>query len=110
MYTHPQTNAQAARLHVAYLPPKRMLHLATQMAEGLAKAHAARIVHRDVKPENLMVTFGVRTTPQDTQALALRRVCWFAFWQLAHAPSGYLSFGSLLYSFYRNSRRPVSSC
>ncbi|HET8676768.1 MAG TPA: protein kinase [Blastocatellia bacterium] len=35
---------------------KRALEIAAQAASGLAAAHAAGIVHRDVKPENLMVT------------------------------------------------------
>jgi serine/threonine protein kinase len=38
------------------LPIKKLLDVATQISEGLAKAHAALIVHRDLKPENVMVS------------------------------------------------------
>src|SRR5437867_4425024 len=38
------------------LPLRTLLDMATQIAEGLARAHAAGVVHRDLKPLNVMVT------------------------------------------------------
>ncbi len=38
------------------LGPERTLDLVTQVAAGLAAAHAAGLVHRDIKPGNLLVS------------------------------------------------------
>src|SRR6185295_1794624 len=46
----------AQKLTRGPLPNNEILKLATQIADALDRAHRARIVHRDFKPGNVMVT------------------------------------------------------
>ncbi len=41
---------------VGPLTARETLHVALQIADGLAHAHRQRIIHRDLKPQNVMVT------------------------------------------------------
>jgi eukaryotic-like serine/threonine-protein kinase len=43
-------------LQAGAIPLRRTLRIASQLAEGLAKAHEAGLVHRDLKPENIKVS------------------------------------------------------
>ena len=47
------------------LPPNRATRIATSVADALGVAHAAGIVHRDVKPANVMLTPDGRTKLMD---------------------------------------------
>ena len=48
------------RLERGPLAATEAIRVALQVARGLARAHQAGIVHRDVKPANIMVTTEAR--------------------------------------------------
>jgi eukaryotic-like serine/threonine-protein kinase len=45
----------ATLLRPGALPLPRLLHMATQLASGLEAAHGAGVLHRDLKPQNILV-------------------------------------------------------
>jgi serine/threonine protein kinase/tetratricopeptide (TPR) repeat protein len=44
------------KIEAGPLPINDVTHIASQVAQGLAKAHASGIIHRDIKPANIVIT------------------------------------------------------
>jgi eukaryotic-like serine/threonine-protein kinase len=53
---HMEGETLAARIEKGALPLHEALTLATQIADALDRAHRAGVTHRDVKPQNIMLT------------------------------------------------------
>jgi len=110
------------------LPPRDVLDIAAQIADGLSAAHSAGVTHRDLKPDNVMVTregrikildFGVaksnevhdadaRTIAGTEAGVVVGTVGYMAPEQVRGEPVDYradiFSFGVLLYELVAGSR------
>ncbi len=108
------------RLAEGLLPVEEALRLAAEVAEGLGAAHAAGVVHRDVKPENILITargaclldFGIATLagdgPRDTSGTPAYMSPEQAEGRPVDARSDLWALAAVLYEMLTG-RRPITS-
>ncbi len=74
VFEHAEGTTLKSRLARSPLAPEAAARLATQLGDALATAHQAGVLHRDVKPENILLTktgakiadFGIARVPEST--------------------------------------------
>jgi eukaryotic-like serine/threonine-protein kinase len=74
----------AARIERGPVPIEEALAIATQIADALDKAHRAGVIHRDLKPGNVMLTKAGATRAGPPQVKLLD----FGLAKTAHTPGG----------------------
>jgi eukaryotic-like serine/threonine-protein kinase len=92
------------------LPLADLVEIAIQIAEGLSQAHARQLIHRDLKPRNIMVTtsgrvkildFGLATTGPAPVGTLIGTICYMSPEQVLgkdlDARSDIFSLGAVLY-------------
>jgi serine/threonine-protein kinase len=80
----PGSTLQAVINQEKRLPPKRAIHVMLQVSAALSAAHERGIIHRDVKPENILV---VQSRDDEGFPYELAKVCDFGIAALEAGPN-----------------------
>ncbi|QLL09651.1 serine/threonine-protein kinase [Mycobacterium vicinigordonae] len=102
------TDLQTILEHHGALPPPRAVHIVRQIASALDAAHAETVIHRDVKPANILlsghdfaclVDFGLASAATDTKLTSEgTTIGSFAYLAPERLASGHITPGADIYA------------